>query len=289
MSWYQKIKTNIASLVIWAEQNLKGKTGAEKKAAVVDALCQNINLPGPLNWFKRPIIKFIVGLTLDKICETLNIVTDHEGFDDVVVDPAGVVAVSSLPSDTVARSQNITAMSKQQTVDERLAALYAQYGIEAETSADVETPKVEAITTTPIKTGGDHFSRSEFACKCGCGTNKVKQELIDLLNDISDDIDAREGKGKHLPVIVTSGTRCAKRNAACGGSANSLHLTGEAADIQVKSVSASNVWSRIRGMWQAGKLALMRGLGRYDTFTHVEIGKKKADGSLYEWDYRGKK
>ena len=287
MKWYEKIRAQVASLVIWAEKNLKGKTGKEKRRAVLDILCEHVRFPVFLEWIKRPVLAFVVNKCLDQVCAFLNIATDHEGFDDVEIDAMAAAELSALPKEAITRSQDVVRATKQETVDARIAELFEQYGIKAETAKSVEPPKAAAPAAPATKKS--HFARSEFACKCGCGTNKVKQELIDLLNDISNDFDAREGKGKHLAVTVTSGTRCAKRNAACGGAGNSRHLSGEAADIQVKSLSADTIWSRIRGMWKEKKLPALAGLGRYDTIAHVEVGKKKADGSLYEWDYRGKK
>ena len=69
-----------------------------------------------------------------------------------------------------------------------------------------------------------HFNRSEFACKCGCGFDRVSPDLIDILEH------SREATG--LSYKITSGCRCAKHNASEGGMFDSDHLTGEAADIQ---------------------------------------------------------
>jgi len=70
-----------------------------------------------------------------------------------------------------------------------------------------------------------HFSRSEFACKCGCGGVQVNPVLIEALEDI------REFSG--IPMVITSGWRCPAHNAAVGGAPSSAHLTGEAADFFV--------------------------------------------------------
>ena len=40
-----------------------------------------------------------------------------------------------------------------------------------------------------------------------------------------------------VPVVITSGTRCRRHNAAVGGVYNSLHLTGSAADISIPALS----------------------------------------------------
>ena len=75
----------------------------------------------------------------------------------------------------------------------------------------------------------EHFDSSEFVCKCGCGAyHRPPQTLIDGLERI------RQAVG--VPLIITSGKRCKRHNAAVGGVANSLHLEGRAADISIPSI-----------------------------------------------------
>jgi uncharacterized protein YcbK (DUF882 family) len=128
-----------------------------------------------------------------------------------------------------------------------------------------------AASVLPVRS---YFQTGEFACKCGCGTNKVKQGLIDTLNVIRSTLD--------VPVNVTSGTRCAKRNKEAGGVSNSNHLSGEAADIQAKGISPEEVRRVIRSLWSSGRLPYLAGLGSYPTFTHVDIAPKVA-GRLRTW------
>lgn len=69
----------------------------------------------------------------------------------------------------------------------------------------------------------DHFSRKEFACKCGCGFDDIDLRLVQGLEAL------RQRLGK--PIIVHSGCRCYGRNEYVYGSPNSQHLQGKAADI----------------------------------------------------------
>lgn len=69
------------------------------------------------------------------------------------------------------------------------------------------------------------FSQVEFTCRCGCGADNVRYELVSVLQQI------RNTVGR--PVVVLSGVRCAKHNRRVGGAKASKHLTGEAADIRV--------------------------------------------------------
>jgi uncharacterized protein YcbK (DUF882 family) len=99
------------------------------------------------------------------------------------------------------------------------------------------------------------FTRSEFACKCGCGFDTVDFELVRTLEYIREHFDA--------PVIITSGCRCPTWNTGCDGRPNSYHLQGRAADIKVLTVNASDVQDLADNM-EVG------GLGRYSSFTHID-------------------
>ncbi len=68
-----------------------------------------------------------------------------------------------------------------------------------------------------------YFTQDEFKCPC-CGMVNVSAWLIHQLNRV------RELYGK--PMIVNSGCRCRNHNSHVGGSANSEHLIGTAADIK---------------------------------------------------------
>ncbi len=85
----------------------------------------------------------------------------------------------------------------------------------------------------------EHFDRSEFACKCGCGFATVDVELLMLLEAIR--------KRFNKPVVVTSGCRCKNHNIACGGAYKSKHLEGIACDILVKDTPAEDVYKFVDG------------------------------------------
>lgn len=102
-----------------------------------------------------------------------------------------------------------------------------------------------------------HFSRSEFACKCGCGFATVDVKLLEILEVV------RSHFGR--PVIINSACRCESHNEKIGGSKGSKHKEGIAADIVVKGVSPDDVYDFI-----SGYLDGRNGLGKYNTFTHVD-------------------
>lgn len=56
-----------------------------------------------------------------------------------------------------------------------------------------------------------NFSRSEFACNCGCGLDDIEMELVEMLQAARDWL--------NRPMVVNSGVRCVKYNKAAGGKA----------------------------------------------------------------------
>jgi uncharacterized protein YcbK (DUF882 family) len=115
----------------------------------------------------------------------------------------------------------------------------------------------------------EHFSRSEFACNCGCGFNVVDAELIKIL------------EGVHVyfgrAIGINSGARCAAYNAMQEHSAKkSQHLLGKAADINVVGIDPEKVATFLEE-----KYPNKYGIGRYNTFTHVDVRSVKA-----RWDFR---
>jgi hypothetical protein len=112
----------------------------------------------------------------------------------------------------------------------------------------------------------NYFDRSEFKCKCGkCGGFPVEpsEELVLILDNI------RKYFGK--PVFINSGIRCATHNANVGGAMQSQHLKGTAADIVVEDVVPERV-----AMYAETLLPKTGGIGRYKTFTHVDVRSVKA-------------
>lgn len=115
-----------------------------------------------------------------------------------------------------------------------------------------------------------HFSRHEFACKCGCGFAVVDAELLYVLEALRDYFAA--------PISIESGTRCVKHNAAEGGASSSKHLLGIAADIKIKGVAPNAV-----AEWLEKTFPDCYGIGRYNTWTHIDVRSVKA-----RWDKRSR-
>jgi uncharacterized protein YcbK (DUF882 family) len=88
----------------------------------------------------------------------------------------------------------------------------------------------------------EHFSRSEFACRCGCGFDSISPELI-----------------------------TEKHNAKVGGVPNSQHVQGIAADIVVSGRTPALVADYLER-----KYPDRYGVGRYSSFTHIDVRPVKA-------------
>lgn len=108
-----------------------------------------------------------------------------------------------------------------------------------------------------------YFKRTEFLCGCGCGFGTVDYELAEVLDDVREHFDSA--------VFVTSGCRCAAHNRRVGGAPDSEHLRGTAADIKVDGVPAATVYDYL-----STKYPGRYGLGRYPTWTHVDVRLRAA-------------
>lgn len=134
------------------------------------------------------------------------------------------------------------------------------------------TTVVSNVRTYSLNKNGNekitnNFAIREFACKDGSNTILIDDKLATLLQDIRDHF------GK--PVIINSAYRTEKHNQEVGGTANSYHLYGKAADIQIKGVSP-------REIAQYAESLGVKGIGLYGTFVHVDTRTNK-----YYWNTNG--
>ncbi len=82
------------------------------------------------------------------------------------------------------------------------------------------------------------FKEKEFACRC-CGELPplARANVRALVDEVLDPVREKLGKA----IVVNSGYRCPRHNAAVGGVRNSQHLRGEAADIVLVNGSGLRV------------------------------------------------
>jgi len=115
----------------------------------------------------------------------------------------------------------------------------------------------------------ENFSRAEFRCKCGqCDQVGPAPDLIIALQEMRDHFGQ--------PVTIHSGHRCKAYNRRIGGATFSRHIKGDAADFTVSGVSNNDVQDYLLGKYRG-----RYGIGRYNTFTHLDVRPYQA-----RWDQR---
>ena len=117
----------------------------------------------------------------------------------------------------------------------------------------------------------EYFNLKEFQCPC-CHRVVVSRALIMALETF------RRAWGG--PVIVNSGYRCKPHNAEVGGSANSRHMIGCAADIKPVDPVLIGPFQNLAGaLW--GRLSDWE-LKMYPRFIHVAVPRPEAGKSWNE-------
>jgi len=113
-----------------------------------------------------------------------------------------------------------------------------------------------------------HFKLEEFNCPC-CGQCDMDESLLQKLDK------ARDIAG--IPFHVNSGYRCKEHNKSIGGSPNSSHLKGLAADIRTATIK--DRYTILKALLFVGFNRI--GIGK--NFIHVDIDKDKTQNII--WDY----
>ena len=149
----------------------------------------------------------------------------------------------------------------------------SEWNVETNSESRFDYTKVKSnVRTYSLKKNGkenitDNFKVREFACKDGSNTILIDDKWVVLLQNI------REHFGK--PVIINSAYRTEKHNENVGGAANSYHLYGKAADLQIKGVSPQEIALYTESLG-------VKGIGLYGTSVHVDTRTSK-----YYWDTEG--
>lgn len=103
----------------------------------------------------------------------------------------------------------------------------------------------------------ENFDSTEFDCHCTYPDCQITYVDFDLVNWLQK---KRDEWGK--TILIDSGFRCTRHNRNVGGKKGSYHLIGKAADIKVLGMLPEEV---------ADACEDFHGLGRYPTFTHVDV------------------
>ncbi len=116
-----------------------------------------------------------------------------------------------------------------------------------------------------------NFNLSEFQCKCGC---EMPENVLENVKLLAENLQMLRMFIKQ-PIKVNSAYRCLYHNKNIGSKDTSQHVLGKAADIVVKELKPNEVADIAEQLMNKG-LFKMGGVGRYNTFTHVDIRGKKA-------------
>ena len=123
----------------------------------------------------------------------------------------------------------------------------------------------------------NHFSRSEFACNCGCGDDRIDLEFVEMLEDVRLLLERS--------ITITSGVRCRSYNEEIGGVKTSAHLPIARNDGKGEVARAADIYvptSTYRHMITPLLWARFQRIGFGKQFYHVDtLGK----GEAVLWDY----
>jgi len=121
-----------------------------------------------------------------------------------------------------------------------------------------------------------NFSLHEFDCNDG---SKMPSDVLLNVVELAGQLQIlRDFIGK--PIKINSAYRSPSYNKMVGGAKNSQHKLGKAADIRVDGISPRELHGIIEELIKDGRMK-QGGLGRYNSFTHYDIGY---NGRKRRWD-----
>ncbi len=125
-----------------------------------------------------------------------------------------------------------------------------------------------------------NFKINEF--ECNCGDCKISADVKNNLIKLADQLQILRDKVQK-PIKINSAYRCANYNDnVVKGAKHSQHKFGKAADIVIDGMTPNDVHELVCEMVELGQINF-GGIGKYNTFTHVDIRDYSA-----RWDYTKK-
>jgi zinc D-Ala-D-Ala carboxypeptidase len=116
-----------------------------------------------------------------------------------------------------------------------------------------------------------HFKLSEFRCHDGSSVVLVNPKLVQALETLRVKL--------NKPITIYSAYRTLSYNKRVGGVRDSQHTLGNAADIHVSGMDPAAV-AKV-----AISAGLFKGVGIYDTFTHVDVRPRLVNRCHRKYDY----
>lgn len=125
-----------------------------------------------------------------------------------------------------------------------------------------------------------NFKINEF--ECNCGDCKISADVKNNLIKLADQLQILRDKVQK-PIKINSAYRCENYNDnVVKGAKHSQHKLGKAADIVINGMTPNDVHELVCEMVELGQINF-GGIGKYNTFTHLDIRDYKA-----RWDYTKK-
>ena len=112
----------------------------------------------------------------------------------------------------------------------------------------------------------DNFDREEYACKCGCGKDDIKDELAIKVQQVRDTL--------NKSITINSGIRCTNHNSTINATPTSSHIGGWAADL--KYTGSAERYALLYAI-----LPIFDRVGIAKTFIHVDVDANKTAGVIW--------
>lgn len=125
-------------------------------------------------------------------------------------------------------------------------------------------------STTANELGIDNTKVPEYV------KNNIKEMVLQVLQPLRDYI--------KKPILINSGYRCLKLNAAVGGVPTSQHVQGQAVDIAVKGITPFEIAQAVLDLYLPFDQLIL-----YNSFVHLSISPRDRRQLLYNSDYNGLK
>jgi uncharacterized protein YcbK (DUF882 family) len=120
----------------------------------------------------------------------------------------------------------------------------------------------------------NNFYLKEFECHCGCD---MPRNVMENVFKLSDTLQFLRNRTQNA-IRINSAYRCESHNKSIGSNSTSQHVLGKAADITIGKMKPKATADLIERLMDE-EVILQGGLGRYNTFTHIDIRGTKA-----RWD-----
>jgi len=134
---WEKIKAEAQTYILWAEQTLRDKTGPERRKAVIDLMCKNINLPYVPAFVECLIEPILYGFVVDSVVKVWNLVTGKAfgglSLTPEILDKTGqiVTAIAKGEAIQVDPAQFAKETADVLGIDAKFDALLVKYGLSA--------------------------------------------------------------------------------------------------------------------------------------------------------------